>query len=506
MTMVIVTTQGGYGGDTDTRDYGGNIAGSFASGNLNDARGTSSAIGYGSNNYGNGLTGWSSLSYSLGSSYGAPTSTAAERYAAGVYGGLDNRDNSYNRGNWADNYGNEDLGSGLASIRNYQSSLIGGYGYSSNGSLACGICGSTLNTGYHNTRSWSSSLGFFSGVQETGAIKGGGFTFTSAAITQGYAYSSLLAGVSNGIGLNSIASGVMRRGGLPLQATCSFRGDMQVRTKDGYNDIANIQVGDLVFARNEVTGQDAWQRVEKLHQRTHPVTVYLTLTDAQGQSQTIVSNDKHPYFAQVNSVNDYRQLSEGSEGHQYRGEQALGQWMDAQNLKKGYRLKGENGQWLTVQKVQVEQRTLKAYNLTVAHDHTYFIKAPNAKQGVWVHNEGICTPMDSIREPGLQYVSILPIEHVIGNIVNLAAGEERVVSFSLPVNIRGAWNAIRESLPRTSRPNDVRSNPNRTREYDSNGNAKIDYDAPHQGHERPHVHEWNHEGREHPGRDYSPWP
>ena len=34
----------------------------------------------------------------------------------------------------------------------------------------------------------------------------------------------------------------------------------------------------------------------------------------------------------------------------------------------------------------------------------------------------------------------------------------------------------------------------------------IHHDKPHQGYERPHVHEWPGGVREHPGRDYSPWP
>ncbi|MFC4932721.1 NBR1-Ig-like domain-containing protein [Massilia sp. GCM10023247] len=47
---------------------------------------------------------------------------------------------------------------------------------------------------------------------------------------------------------------------------------------------------------------------------------------------------------------------------------------------------------------------------------------------------------------------------------------------------------------------------NGSRKYGPDGKPELDLDKPHQGHERPHVHEWDKNGREHPGRDYSPWP
>lgn len=60
--------------------------------------------------------------------------------------------------------------------------------------------------------------------------------------------------------------------------------------------------------------------------------------------------------------------------------------------------------------------------------------------------------------------------------------------------------------PDVGPPNGYVEGPHRGREYGPNGEPVRDYDEPHQGHQRPHVHEWPGGRREHPGRDYSPWP
>lgn len=243
--------------------------------------------------------------------------------------------------------------------------------------------------------------------------------------SEGYSY-------ANGIGEDPSNSA------LP-QATCSFRGDMLVRIPNGSMPIAQIRQGQDVLARNEVTGEISWRMVEKLHQRTHPITVNVTVEDEGGNEQTLVSNDRHPYFAQINDVLDFRALSQSSEGHSYRGDIPQGQWVDAQALKNGYRLLSESGQWLTVTKVDVKKQTLKAYNLTVAHDHTYFIGAPGGKEGVWVHNEGMCAIPDSRSlsrkvNDGIFYVSAIVvtgytvIQMAVGN--NENAGDSEVESGS----------------------------------------------------------------------------
>ena len=166
--------------------------------------------------------------------------------------------------------------------------------------------------------------------------------------------------------------------------TCSFRGDMEVKTEQGYKPIASIKVGDKVYAKNELTGQMTYQRVQAHYNNPYDFTVYVEVIDEQGKHQTIVSNKIHPFFTQVNQG----ELVPSSEGHHYNGEIQNAQWVDAQNLKAGYKLLSENNHWQTVKGVSIKAEKLSAYNLTVETDHTYFIKGANSDlDGVWVHND-----------------------------------------------------------------------------------------------------------------------
>ena len=177
--------------------------------------------------------------------------------------------------------------------------------------------------------------------------------------------------------------------------TCSFRGDMEVKTEQGYKPIGSIKVGDKVYAKNELTGQMTYQRVQAHYNNPYDFTVYVEVIDEQGKHQTIVSNKIHPFFTQVNQG----ELVPSSEGHHYNGEIQNAQWVDAQNLKAGYKLLSENNHWQTVKGVSIKAEKLSAYNLTVETDHTYFIKGANSDlDGVWVHNN--CwnsLPADAVR-------------------------------------------------------------------------------------------------------------
>ena len=166
--------------------------------------------------------------------------------------------------------------------------------------------------------------------------------------------------------------------------TCSFRGDMEVKTEQGYKPIESIKIGDKVYAKNELTGQMTYQRVQAHYNNPYDFTVYVEVIDEQGKHQTIVSNKIHPFFTQVNEG----ELVPSSEGHHYNGEIQNAQWVDAQNLKAGYKLLSENNHWQTVKGVTIKAEKLSAYNLTVETDHTYFIKGANSDVGgVWVHND-----------------------------------------------------------------------------------------------------------------------
>ncbi|HFC6360674.1 TPA: HINT domain-containing protein [Neisseria lactamica] len=136
-----------------------------------------------------------------------------------------------------------------------------------------------------------------------------------------------------------------------------------VKTADGYKAIAHIQTGEYVFAKDEASGKTGYKPVTARYGNPYRETVYIKVSDGIGNSQTLVSNKIHPFYSQ-------------------------GKWIQAGRLKKGDTLLSESGAKQTVQNITLKQQPLKAYNLTVADWHTYFVKGDKAEtEGVWVHND-----------------------------------------------------------------------------------------------------------------------
>ncbi len=136
-----------------------------------------------------------------------------------------------------------------------------------------------------------------------------------------------------------------------------------VKTADGYKAIAHIQAGDRVLSKDEASGETGYKPVTARYGNPYRETVYIKVSDGIGNSQTLISNRIHPFYSD-------------------------GKWIKAEDLKAGSRLLSESGRTQTVRNTVVKPKPLKAYNLTVADWHTYFVKGNRAEtEGVWVHNE-----------------------------------------------------------------------------------------------------------------------
>jgi hypothetical protein len=172
-------------------------------------------------------------------------------------------------------------------------------------------------------------------------------------------------------------------------ATCSFHGDTLVKTSKGLLAISGLSVGDQVWARDEVSGQIGFKSILAQYSNPYEETVSVTVQDSDsGKVQTIVSNRIHPYFVQLPETAN---AVASSEGHVYQGEISNGAWIDAGNLKAGYRLLNDNNTWAEVVAIKLEAKALKAFNLTVADYHTYFVAANDEADAVWVHNKCVKT-------------------------------------------------------------------------------------------------------------------
>lgn len=207
-----------------------------------------------------------------------------------------------------------------------------------------------------------------------------------AAIVGALPYASVALGSMLGTKLGGLVVKAPIGGNLAGATTCSFRGDMQVKTRLGYTQIKDIRVGDGVYARNELDGMVSYKTVLAQYSNPYKETVYVSVKDMDDRTQVIVSNAIHPFFAQVPGMESGTVLPKASEGHDYRGPILRAQWVDAANLKTGYRLLGSSGNWLEVTQIQRTTESLQAYNLTVADFHTYFVMGGEGQEGVWVHN------------------------------------------------------------------------------------------------------------------------
>lgn len=146
----------------------------------------------------------------------------------------------------------------------------------------------------------------------------------------------------------------MKKGG------CSFAPETLVITKDGYKPIVDIRVGDVVLSKNDETGELAWREVTDTFKDWHKATLSVTYSDAEGNSETLVTTDEHPFYV----------LTKG--------------WVPAGDLDVDWVIAGtESSDQFTIQTMQHNAQPQWAYNLTVDQDHTYFV----GQAGAWVHND-----------------------------------------------------------------------------------------------------------------------
>lgn len=146
---------------------------------------------------------------------------------------------------------------------------------------------------------------------------------------------------------------------------------------------ASNNLGDLVWGL-DAKGVGGWHVVLGQTVATYDHEVRVTIRDLEtGTEQTITSNRIHPYFAQVP---EGEIVPAASEGFTYDGPLARGHWIDAGNLKPGYRLLNPDGTWAEVVSVAERPVTLDAWNLTVENAHSYFVAEKEGAEPVWVHN------------------------------------------------------------------------------------------------------------------------
>jgi hypothetical protein len=149
-------------------------------------------------------------------------------------------------------------------------------------------------------------------------------------------------------------------------------GGTPILTQRGPIAIERIRIGDLVLAKHFDTGEVRFQPVLRTTTRAPEPLIRITLAEnADGKSQTIRASGGHPFW--VNGKG----------------------WLRARELKAGLRLHGLERS-IEIQKVEVEEKETKTFNLVVSDFHSYFV----GSEAILSHDNSIVKPIQSV-VPGL---------------------------------------------------------------------------------------------------------
>jgi YD repeat-containing protein len=149
-----------------------------------------------------------------------------------------------------------------------------------------------------------------------------------------------------------------------IGATPCFVAGTEVRTDHGLVPIEEIEVGDLVWAGDEVTGDEALRPVVQVFINEGSAILDLEVVDAAGASEVLGTTGEHPFYV---------------EG---RG------FVEAHRLELGDRVIATDDRVLTIASTTWRATTDTVFNLEVEDFHTYFV----GESGAWVHNNSGCGP------------------------------------------------------------------------------------------------------------------
>jgi hypothetical protein len=135
--------------------------------------------------------------------------------------------------------------------------------------------------------------------------------------------------------------------------------------------IEDIQVGDLVLARNQYDSDDDLdlRRVTRVFRKTSDHTRILRIQDDNGNVETIRTTNEHPFYVEGKGWTAAGELTMGALLDQFDGSGAV----------------------VIGSACEAHPEGIAVYNFEVEGDHTYFVEDGDANQttddfGVWAHN------------------------------------------------------------------------------------------------------------------------
>ena len=150
----------------------------------------------------------------------------------------------------------------------------------------------------------------------------------------------------------------------PKPTQSCFLEGTKIVTIDGYKNIEDIKVGDLVLSYNEESGINEYSKVTETYIHEDFIDKLYTLTI---DGKEIQATSTHPFY--VKRVVD--------------GEETL-DYIDIRKIKVGDQVRYSDGTYHTVEKVYGYYHQDTYYNIEVENNHNYYI----SDQNILVHNKG----------------------------------------------------------------------------------------------------------------------
>ncbi len=157
---------------------------------------------------------------------------------------------------------------------------------------------------------------------------------------------------------SKVLGGVGRRLGRLINGCCCFAEGTLIYTANGMVEIESIAVDDLVWARDEKSGETSLKPVTQLITTPVKPLYALTTQNSEGSTETVEVTDNHPYWV----------IGQG--------------WVDSGQLQSGMQIENFDRNVLTVESLAALNKNEVTYNFTVGDFHTYFV----GEQRALVHN------------------------------------------------------------------------------------------------------------------------
>lgn len=116
-----------------------------------------------------------------------------------------------------------------------------------------------------------------------------------------------------------------------------------VTTDDGSKNIEDIQIGDMVLSKNEITGDIGYKPVEFIFEKDTNELFVISVGGVE-----VSTTDNHPFWVEGKG------------------------WVIAEDLLIGDKLLTSQSDLIPIENIIIKQQVAKVYNITVADYHTYF--------------------------------------------------------------------------------------------------------------------------------------